>query len=220
MRLRVPLLAGLLMVAVGSAASAGLIVKTDMNTAVAGVQPQREVMIGDVIDVGVWLDLTQPSKMESYWFTMRFDAEALEFVGRTESYASGWGPIMSGSRPEPVYGTGDSILGPGQYGELRAFEGGSFSSILESPLMLQAATLTFKVKAAPAAGWLTQITSGIFDPDFDGYFDSSASDQLIPYESAGGGIVVVPEPSSLVLIGIGAMAGTVTLIARRRVRRS
>lgn len=215
MRLRASLVA-LLVLGWCQVASADLIIGTDMDLSVedGNIEVQREVMLGEVFDVGIVFKLTEPSSIFGYSFSVRYNSDVLEFVNRAESFPPGFGKMIVGDRPDVEFGTDDPTLGPGNYGQLMAFEAGTLGDPIAAPWSFQVATLTFRAKALTTGDSLT-VLPGSFDP-LGGDAFVNGEFEVQPFLSEGGAVTVVPEPSSLVLLGSVLSALVGLMIYRKR----
>jgi hypothetical protein len=198
------------------AVPADLIVSTDMDLSQAGIQSHRDAMLGEEFDVGLVLTLTGNTSMSSYGFSVRFNTDVLDFLSTIETLPPGMIKLATGDKPilkDPA-GTGDSILGPGAYGDINRYYAAATGNGPTAEAQFVVGTITFKAVSMTDPQWQTQIQPGILEAGFDDFYDNDAN-QLIPIFQ-GGGVSVVPEPSTLVLFGTALMAGLGLLYARRR----
>lgn len=217
MKMRIPLVACVVVLGWCYAVPADLIVSTDMDLSLAGIQSHRDAMIGDEFGVGIWLELTDATSLAAYSFSVRYNADVLELLKREETLPSGWFPLTP-DKPPVEYGADDPTLGPGTYGELDRFDASTFALGPAAPWLFQVATLTFRVNGFPTPGYPTQVLPGMFEEGIDGFLENDGI-EMMPFTSQGGGVSVVPEPASLVLFGTALSAVLALLVCRRRTRR-
>lgn len=216
MKMRVPILACILMLGTCHLATADLMVSFDMDLGADGVQDHRTVMLGDEFSVGVMFTMSGNTSLAAYGFSARFNTDALDFLGRIETPPP---PLAETDKSNPFRdyaGSNDPLLGPANYGELTRFDGLTLFSGPSGPNVFQVATLTFKAVAVPQAGTSLHMISGMFEPGFDGFFDNDFGDLGGSMTFHGGSLTVVPEPSSLVLILTALSVGGFALVRSRR----
>lgn len=220
-------LAGVLFVP--SMAKATVVISIDMDPGTAGIQDSLIIPAGSTDNFTVNIVGTFSNNLEvSYFsFTVRLDDQELDFISRTRNNVAGLSPFSSGTPQVP--GSGYAPMGGGPHLDIQGFDAIDFnngSSIPDGTYIL--GTLTLKPTAVDnfLQTQLVDILPGLFNnpgtagtadgvdgfagPDFN-FLDSSG------FTFNGGKISAVPEPSSMVALGVIAVGGAVVRHRRRKV---
>jgi len=204
MSLRRFVLFGVISVFCVSPASAGIIVSMDMDPTTGAIESHRVVAVNDEFAVDIVLTLTGDTSLALYGFGVRFDTEELDFVSRTETPPS---PFSEFDKTNPfVDNLGppyEPALGAVPFGWLQRFDGGTLGDGPVAPAVLRVATLRFKAVQPQGDGSNIDLIAGLFEPGIDGFYANDYAELAPTFQ--GGSLTVVPEPSSLVLLGIAAV---------------
>ena len=184
---------------VANPAAAGLVLSVDLDPLLAGVQSSRAYSIGDTVQASFILELTAPTRISAYSFSVRYDTTELTFAARTESASSitGWSelnPNSAGSASGVLFNFdafGPTLIGP------------------RGPFVVGTASFT-AIAPSGSSGEL-DIEVGAFNPvvGFDGFLNDANPPQLltpieVSYVSAS--VNAVPEASSMSVIVLGCAA--------------
>ncbi len=188
-------------------ASAGIVLSVDLDPLTAGIQSSRAYGAGNTVQANFVLELTAPTRISAYNFSVRFDTSELAFVSRAEAPGTiaGWSEIrlnsMGSSNGLQIEfdAQGPTLTGP------------------QGPFVVASAIFT-AVAPSGSAGEL-DIEVGPFNPTggIDGFIDETfvtfVPNDQINYQSAS--VNVVPEPSSMML-GMFALVCCIAYRARRQ----
>lgn len=190
-------------------ASAGIVLSVDLDAGSAGIQSSRAYIAGETVQANFVLELTAPTRISQYSFSVRYDAAELTVVSRSETpnNIAGWSetnPALSGSAPGLLFNFdafGPTLVGP------------------QGPFVV--GSVTFTAHAPIGSAGELDIEVGPFNPNagFDGFVDDGnppmfVSNNDISYRTAS--VNAVPEPS---LMSLGGCALVASLTLRRRSRR-
>ena len=177
--------------------------------------------VGSNVTANFLLEVTGDSTLYFYRFSVRYKYDTLGYVNRSEdSRPDGWGVtealLNEDESPDPV---GQSSVSPlaGNFLELRRFDGESLADDDSKDIgagFYKLGSVTYELLATPMAGELL-ILPGRFEIVDDGaQVDDDLVDTFLSEISPGvfgnvevtfqQGIVAVPEPSSLLLLSLGA----------------
>jgi hypothetical protein len=183
-----------------------IIISVDMDSATPGIQSNFEAMPGTTLTAGLFMQLTGNTSIATYNFSVEYDRTELTFQSRSET---------------PGNLTGLSELDPSNpvetsNGRLRRFDGGTFASGPTGPFgPVRIGEISFLITNPVGGPNDFDVTPGRFEPLFDTFFDNGFNEVtgLVTFNS--GSLSVIPEPTSLSLVGIALLVGGVSRRRRR-----
>jgi hypothetical protein len=183
---------------------AAITLSIDFDNVAPGIQSTNAipVSIGDDITTYIFMDMTSPSTLGSYNYSIMYGS-GLSLTSRSEH---SFGSLVESDSSNPI----DNSIGMAF-----KFDGADFGLGQTTPLAGFVATLTFTVLDSTNTG----ITAGLFDPESSGGFDSFYSaggddvSNTVVFNPGSVSVTAVPEPSSVAAIGVLGLYG---LIKRRR----
>ena len=189
-------------------ASAGIILSVDLDPDTAGVQSSLSFAPGAMVRANFILEVTAPTRITAYSFSVRFDSTELSFSSRSETSQNipGWSELNPGSA---------SMAN----GLLFNFDASSGSTLAgpQGPFVVGSAT--FVAIAPLGAAGDRDVEVGPFNPTagFDGFLNDLIPPGFVPdgditYTFAS--VNAIPEPSAAVL----GLLGLVGCFLRRFVR--
>lgn len=197
--MRIMCLVAACLLCVANPAAAGLVLSVDLDPLLPGVQSSRAYSIGETVQASFILELTAPTRISAYSFSVRYDTTELTFVTRSESAPNitGWSetnPNSAGSASGLLFNFdafGPTLVGP------------------RGPFVV--GTTSFTAIAPSGSSGELDIEVGAFNPvaGFDGFLNDANPPQLltpneVSYVSAS--VNAVPEVSSTSAILFGCAA--------------
>lgn len=192
--------------------SADIIIVVDASPETDGIQSQRTLRPSETFQVAVRMQLSETDSLAGYAFRVRFDADELTLLDKTQFPPDGYVANDDDNNRE---GNDDSRLGlgtPYQETQVGAVDLSFTAEPVRGEALVDVAMLTFQAGTPVNDG--LDITT-LFHPVFDGMFDADFN--VVPERSITFGSAsfrAVPEPRIwmwLGMVSLGAVA------ARRRV---
>jgi hypothetical protein len=184
---------------------AGLIFEIDLDPAI-GIQNTRAVAPGDTVTADVWLSIDGTTSLSSYSFSMSWNVAELNATGRNESRPPGMSPVAL-----PGLKTFNQATGKAFY-----FDGFTFDAGPTSGFSQRIATMTFNATNPTGLSTEIDVSLGAFNVGVDAFFDNGGN-PIGQVTFRGGSITAVPEPSTLILVGLAASStGAVAWRKRKR----
>ncbi|MDZ4849120.1 MAG: PEP-CTERM sorting domain-containing protein [Pirellulaceae bacterium] len=191
---------------------AGIVIRIDMDSVLPGIQSTVLALPGATITAGLWMELTSPSSISSYNFSVRYDSNELTFASRSETPGNltGLSEIDNGAAEAAPY----TINGvPGMV--LSRFDGATLGNGPVGPFgPVKVAEVNFTSSAIAGDLLDLDIVPGTFDTLFNEFFDNNGNFVNANIQFFGGSVTAVPEPSSMMLLG-----GATAALAWRRNRK-
>jgi hypothetical protein len=205
-----------------SNARAGVILSVVLNpsyTPTSGIAVPNSALgvtavSGETITARVFAQLTAPTSLATYVFTMEYDRNELSYVAGSRAETPSNLPGLSELDTTNAVNTAFNATS----GRLFAIDGNTFGTGPTAPLgPVQIATATFT--ASNPSGLLDgsdfDIRVGAFNTGIDGFFDNGFTDLIqagqVTFQN--GSVSAVPEPTSLLLMSAAGLGFT---LARRR----
>jgi hypothetical protein len=188
-----------LMLTFGFTANAfgGLIISVDLDDAPL-LQTSREFSSGQTFTAGIFMEMTAPTTLGVYNFSVRYDTTELSYVSRTEF---GFGLLGESDTSNGVNTTTGTIF---------RIDGAALGPAGQvTPLgPVRVASLVFTTLSPTGGIADIDIIGGLFQTDDDLFFDNDFSNITTQVVFQGASITAVPEPSSFALmaISVGAWA--------------
>ena len=179
----------LVVMSMTSFGQAGYIVSVDVDDIVAGIQSNQSFFPGATVTAGVFLELTAPSTLSSYNFTVRYDTTELSFVSRSESNFGILAELDTSNAVNTVTGN------------IFRIDGGTLGSQTSPFGPTRIATLVFIATNPSGGAGDIDITPGLFEAGQNAFFDGTGTNLSNSVVFNGASISAVPEPSSLWMTG-------------------
>jgi len=193
----------------GGVGRSAIVLRVDMDLATPGIQSNLVTTPGSMVTTGLFMELTAPTSLAIYNFSVEFDRNELTFQSRSET-------------PETLTGLSELDTTNGNNistGRLFRFDGGTFAATggPTGPFgPVKVGEIVFLASAPTGTGTDIDVTPGRFEPLFDTFFDNPGVEVTNQVTFVGGSVSFVPEPTSMGLVVLGcAMA---SFGARRRAK--
>jgi hypothetical protein len=169
-----------------------IIVSVDLDDATPGIQNNRIFGAGQSVTAGVFMELTSPSNLAIYNFSVRYDTSELTFVSRAES---AFGVLTETDTTNPVNTTTGTIF---------RIDGSTFGPAQTAPFgPTRVATLVFTTTNPTGGINDIDIIAGLFQSADDLFFDNAFNNVNTTVTFNGASISAVPEPGSVMLLAAG-----------------
>lgn len=198
-----------------AAAKAGVVISIDMDTNTAGIQNSLTLLPGDTnnFTVDVYMEITDATLVSYYSFGVRVDDDEMDFVSRQRFFNNGWAQI--GGNLPVLSGSGDPLLGPGNYRTVQDFSGAVFDvndSVGAGTYLIGRITVT---PTGPLNDAFIDFSPGFYNAGVDLIADETDT-PLAGVVFNGGTLSAVPEPSSFLALGGCVAAGVAGRMRRRK----
>ncbi len=193
----------------GGVGRSAIVLRVDMDLATTGIQTNLVATPGSTVTAGLFMELTAPTSLSVYNFSVEFDRNELTFQSRSES-------------PEALTGLSEldtTNINNISTGRLFRFDGGTFAATggPTGPFgPVKVGEIVFLASAPTGAATDIDLTPGRFEPLFDTFFDNLGIEVTNQVTFFGGSVSVanIPEPASMGLVVIGCAVAVFG--ARRR----
>lgn len=188
-----------------------IVLRVDMDPATPGIQDNIVATPGTTLTTGLFMELTAPTSLAVYNFSVQFDTNELTFQSRSET-------------PEVLTGLSElDATNPNNIstGRLFRFDGGTFSAAggPTGPFgPVKVGEINFLASTPLGTATDIDVIPGLFEPSFDSFFDNPGAEVTSQVTFFGGSVslAVIPEPTSMGLVFIGCAVAS--FAARRRIK--
>jgi hypothetical protein len=180
----------------GSVGRSAIVLSVDMDLVTPGIQSNIEASPGATVTAGLMIELTAPTSLAVYNFSVEFDRNELTFQSRSET------PDALTGLSELDATNGNNI----STGQLFRFDGGTFAATggPTGPFgPVRVGQVAFLVSTPTGSATDIDVRPGRFEPLFDTFFDNLGSEVTAQVTFVGGSVTAIPEPTSLGLVAIG-----------------
>jgi hypothetical protein len=180
----------------GSVGRSAIVLSVDMDLLTPGIQSNIQTSPGATVTAGLMIELTAPTSLAVYNFSVEFDRNELTFQSRSET------PDALTGLSELDSTNGNNI----STGQLFRFDGGTFAATggPTGPFgPVRVGQVAFLVSTPTGSATDIDVRPGRFEPLFDTFFDNLGSEVTAQVTFVGGSVTAIPEPTSLGLVAIG-----------------
>ena len=186
--------------AAATSAHGAIIVTTDLGS---GPGASRTFVPGDVVSANIFMELTAPSDLSSYNFSVRFDQSELTYQSRDENDFGALNLELS-----PADSTSGNLVLNIDRASLTSSQGSPFGPV-------NVATLNFLFNPTAGTDLPVDIEAGLFSSGNDFFFAADGTDVSGQVDFSGSAVSVsaVPEPGAVAAL---AAVGGGWFVRRRR----